>query len=381
MSVEVIFGGRLGNNLFQYALGRIIAQHHQFELNCTPPGKPTLVFMGRELDIGPAADLAELTEYFPNAPLHIDGVRTETPMDMFDIYADTSWSGHRIDLDGLLDDRSPRKIRLLGHFQRYEYYKPYNDAIRHWFYFRPQPCRYRPTPRDVVLNIRRGFDYWVNDMTLSMAYYRQALAELRDVGNVYVCGTGIDDTVRSMLAQFEPIYYDATPIEHFGFLMQFNRIIISNSSFAWWAAYLSDAVEIFAPRSTETVPLGLSGHGDLDLNMNEPRYREIDTTGRARLALTMSTALSGIHGNADGSVVIEHVDGRSSVAGLAMNDLGWLLETIRLKAPVCLGDLRLHFKGDNPGFRTLLEQLFTLGIFSRDPIYLDEAHSPNESTS
>ena len=38
-------------------------------------------------------------------------------------------------------------------------------------------------------------------------------------------------------------------IGDFAFMASFNKIIISYSTYAWWAAYLSDATEIYAPYS------------------------------------------------------------------------------------------------------------------------------------
>lgn len=36
-------------------------------------------------------------------------------------------------------------------------------------------------------------------------------------------------------------------IEDFKFIMSFNKIVVAQSTFSWWAAFLSDAQEIFAP--------------------------------------------------------------------------------------------------------------------------------------
>jgi len=52
-------------------------------------------------------------------------------------------------------------------------------------------------------------------------------------------------------------------------MASFNKIIISYSTYAWWAAYLSDATEIYAPYSK----VGNTHYG----KVNESRYTYIDT--------------------------------------------------------------------------------------------------------
>lgn len=375
MSVEVIMTGRLGNNLFQYAIGRIIAEHHRFELNCEPPKRSVLAFMGRELDIGLSATLDGLQDLFPNAPLHITGRRSEIPFENFDMHTDGLWNSHTIDLDGLLANPTPRKIRLLGNFQRYQYLEPFQDSIRHWFDFRSPPCPYEVRPKDVVLNIRRGFDFWLHDATLSMSYYHHALGQLRDVGAVYICGTGLDDQVRSSLSEYSPVYYDATPAEHFGFIKRFDRIILSNSTFAWWAAFLSNATEILGPRSTGGCRIGLSGVGDVDLNMNEPRYYEIDVTSRAEPALTVSTNVAAVKPGGDNTMLVHFTDRAPTSISSLLGDNEWLEQHVQQREPLYVAELRKRFRGAHGGLPSFLAQLVSSGFISKEPIYIDEGAS------
>jgi len=61
---------------------------------------------------------------------------------------------HRIDLAGILADRSPRRIVLDGWFQRHEYYRPHRAKIREWFTFCPS-IHVPDAKPDVVVNVRR----------------------------------------------------------------------------------------------------------------------------------------------------------------------------------------------------------------------------------
>jgi len=78
--VRVTLRGRLGNNLFQYAIARIIAEQHGFSLACAQmPLSPEQV--GRHLILTGPSTLGELTAYFPNAPLRIDGFAGASPVE------------------------------------------------------------------------------------------------------------------------------------------------------------------------------------------------------------------------------------------------------------------------------------------------------------
>jgi hypothetical protein len=79
MSVEVLFMGRLGNNLFQYALGRILAEHLGFELRCQAFPASTDTRAQRALEAAtPGATLLSHAVEFPNVALHIPALATDS---------------------------------------------------------------------------------------------------------------------------------------------------------------------------------------------------------------------------------------------------------------------------------------------------------------
>ncbi len=89
--VEVEYTGNLGNKLFQYCFGRIIATHLGYKLKVDPiPGFPhtAAVIDGQDYSAYPAQVLTE----------------------------------QGIGLAPVLSDKSKRKIVLRGYFERYEYY-------------------------------------------------------------------------------------------------------------------------------------------------------------------------------------------------------------------------------------------------------------------
>ena len=353
MSVRVLHVGRLGNNLFQYALGRIIAEHHDYALECLntrledfcptggvpkdlgPPG--TMEYLAREYGVGASGTLQDLgTGLFTNA-LAVAGRRVRAPVEDHCIALGGGWGGQTVDLEAVLADTRPRQIRLAGFFQRYEYYAAHRQRIRSWLQCRPVASPFGVRPHDVLVNLRRGADYDALNWTLPLSYYEQILAGLSRLGQVYVVGTGIDDHARKRLRPFHPIYYPGSVAAHFSFFRQFRRIVISNSTFAWWAAFLADAEEIHAPRSANPAVYAFTGFGDVDLHMREPRYREVLTTGNPVVHR---------HFDADAQrLVVARHDGHAvemRVDGVNHKVMSWLLS--REIAPG-LAELQRHWAG------------------------------------
>lgn len=336
MSVKVLHVGRLGNNLFQYVLGRIIAEHHGLALECADPrfedfcpagrlptglGPPGVMdYLAKEYGVGASGTLQDLGAELFATDLSVAGRHFDTPVEDHCIALGTDWGGQTLDLQAILTDSSPRQIRLAGFFQRYEYYAGHRQRIRSWLQCHPIPSPFRIRQHDVLINLRRGSDFHGLNWTLPLSYYEQILAGLRQLGQVYVVGTGIDDHVRNRLRPFHPIYYPGSVAAHFSFFRQFRRIVISNSTFAWWAAFLADAEEIYAPRSTNPAVYGFTGFGDVDLHMREPGYREVLTSGNPVVHRSFDARSRRPTVARHGGHAVE-----MSVAGVNRKVMNWLL--------------------------------------------------------
>jgi hypothetical protein len=279
MSVEIQYSGRLGNQLFQYAFGRIVAEHFGYALDCyqhdfgNVDELTSREFFGRKLDCGVSATLDELGPFFADAPQHLPGRRVESPERRI-IHSEPiveggpRWNGQDIDLSALLADRSDRRLVFCGYFQRFDYYRSHIDKIRRWFAFEPLPDVHGITKNDLFLHIRRGADYAHAGFTLSLGAHLRLLGQI-DYARLFVAGTGIDENVRASLAPFSPIYAGSTAFDDFRFMTRFNKIIQSNSTFSWWASFLSQAEEIYTPLPDRNFP-------GVDLATGESRYRYFD---------------------------------------------------------------------------------------------------------
>jgi hypothetical protein len=257
--------GLVGNNLFQYAFARILSEELCYALEVThSPYKPRKNI----------PQLMALMSTFQDAPLSVPGRVYNRPEDRTAFLDHQGFDGFRVDLASMLANRDPRCIKVKGYFERYEIFRRHKDRIRAWYGVDPISCGYDIGPDDVVMHVRRG-DFITFGRAITLTYYKDILDRL-DFRKLYVCGFGLDPEVKEAFKRYRPIYVQGEPVDDFLFMKGFNRIIQSQSTFAWWAGFLSQAEEIHAPI---TIP----GSGDferayphIDLTVDdEPRYHYV----------------------------------------------------------------------------------------------------------
>ncbi len=212
--VEVQYRDRLGNNMFQYALGRIIAEELGYELQAEPlPG-------------------------FFETTAHLQGVHYEAPEQIL--------GGHRIDLAEVLADRSPRKIILNGWFQRHEYFTPYRNRIQSWLAIDPVhhvPC----SDADLVVNVRRT-DYVGLGWALPFSYYEEAIERtLPKGGGLFIVTDDPSDTFFLRFRKWKPVFFKGTPMQQMSYMSHAPRLVMSASTFSWWPSFLGNAETVVCP--------------------------------------------------------------------------------------------------------------------------------------
>lgn len=255
--VEVIYDGGLGNYLFQYCFGRILAERLGYKLIAPPiPGFPRTL------------DSVDGRDYSAERILTLRGQKPDL---------------------SLLDHAAAAfHIRLTGYFQRYEYYRAHRRQIREWL-ATSDTIDFEARPSDVVLSIRRGRDY-IPRYGLPLSYYENALASL-EYDRVFICtNEPADPFIRFLVKKYgailkagtfqggkKPPSYLADALDNFLFIKKFDKIIISNSSYPWWAAFLSDAHEIVFPRPSSGLWSPNHPHSkNISLEVDEARYEYLD---------------------------------------------------------------------------------------------------------
>lgn len=146
-------------------------------------------------------------------------------------------------------------LYLKGYWQNYRYFHQYRkDLIREFQLKAVSEDAKRLIDRaaqekPIAMHIRRG-DYktFKGGKCLSMDYYKQALAYLREeiktdspiwifTDDVEFCKSQFTDTSISYVSLMARL----TDIEEFWVMTKCKHFVIANSSFSWWAAYLSES--------------------------------------------------------------------------------------------------------------------------------------------
>jgi len=246
--IYIKYNGRFGNNLFQYAMGRILAEQYGHGLG-SYKGENSVSLLN--------CQRALQDKYSWTGPF-------------------ITLSGNRVELTAVPSG----SIYLDGTFQRAEYYIQHRDKIKKWF--EVPEIEFRPKNEDVVLHIRRSdFGYKHNGGMLPLDYYGDIL-DNNEFGQVYITGgcshfgekKDIDDQVKEYFQKYKPLYITSDAIKTFRAIQKFKNVVQSMSTFCWWASFLSDEAErIYTPITNDGY---WQKNGDINLMINNDVYVYVD---------------------------------------------------------------------------------------------------------
>lgn len=246
--VQVEYIGGLGNNMFQYALGRIIADKKHYNL-----------YVSNE---------SQLSSFFKNAVNITDRQHFNEPQLQIGYDTDVgpqNYIEHRVaDFTG--------KIFVKGFFQKLKFFNAYRDQILKW-YETDVKLQKEPETDAIVLHVRLG-DYiglgWQLDPNIFINILKK-----EKYSKYYIV---TDDPNNSA------IYYilqnvsggevvSTSTIMDFEFLRRSNNLVISHSSYSWWASFLGDAKRVIVPYNGDKGLWKINPHeNDIDLIEETSKY-------------------------------------------------------------------------------------------------------------
>lgn len=212
--VSVNYFGRYGNNLFQYVAARLFAERNGYNMITCPPEGFLSIKEPCECGIDPRL-LETYNEVVVNDVSNLPGYYQNT------------------------------NLKFHGYFQDSKQYNPYRAQIKEMFDLKP----IQKNTEDIVVHLRLTDYFWSrNKWVISPLWYIQ-LIKKEKYRNCYIV-VEPHVTNKEYLKYFNnikgvKIVTGNSAAEDFEFIRSFDRIICSNSTFCWWAAFLSDASKIY----------------------------------------------------------------------------------------------------------------------------------------
>lgn len=222
--------GRLGNQMWQIASTIGIAKKNSVEFVFNPPW--------------------EYNKYF-SFQLPVDYIRTHVVVDEF---RDLLPYSHYEELEIIPD----MNYRLAGYFQSYKYFEHCKNYIKEIFTLLPNyeniiKSKFEKELDRIAIHIRRT-DFIGNGCTpvLPNSYYIEALSYFPKE-RFLICSDDIDWCKQQDFLKDLDVYFvdDKQPDIYDLYLLSYCKgIIIANSSFSWWSAYLGEryGYKIIAPK-------------------------------------------------------------------------------------------------------------------------------------
>ena len=235
--------GRMGNRMFQYAFGYILAM-----LKNRP------LYHGDIPNFGIDSRLKE-------GQLH-NFINTK------------SYGNNYVDMNYLLT--TEETIVVDSYLQRAEYYTPYRDILKQTF-----KCDNLQliNQNKLVLHVRET-DYIQLDAFIGYSGYKKIIETAGYTDVIIVTDNSNCETVKRLIAEgctlnsegvVDKFIYtcDNRGINDFKTLLLSENIALSQSSFSWWAAFLGDHREIYFPLTQNgTLWKESPGKDDIDLFFN-----------------------------------------------------------------------------------------------------------------
>lgn len=246
--VYVLFDrwGRMGNRMFQYAFGYLLAEK-----------KNTSFFSGP----------------IPNFNIP-DTLTEKTPQPVNPIFT-RSYGDNNVDMFEL--GNTKRDVIVNSFVQQSKYYHGYEDKLREIFNVKLKPIN----ENKLVLHVRET-DYVGINGFLGYDYYRKLINNSKFNDVVIVTDNSECDTVKKLISDgcklnstgtvtnFNHVNDDRAMLDFYT-LLNSENIALSQSSFSWWAAFLGKHKTIIFPYKKNAGMWRIEpSNNDIDLYINRP---------------------------------------------------------------------------------------------------------------
>ena len=263
--------GGLGNQMFQYALGRNLSLIHD------TPFKVDVSYLEKENQSGRTLRIDNFKTLLNKAAEDEISSYRSTIQKILDRLRPISKRKKILELSPEFDPRVLKRADgyFVGHWNNERYFKSSEDAVRKDFELK-QPLgtlaqqvaeEILSEPESVSVHIRRG-DYVsipkiaAVHRTLPLSYYQEACGKILEKKPNAVFFVSSDDIIwakDNFPKEFRTVFVSSPEIpdyEEMTLISQCKHQIIANSTFSWWGAWLNQNPEkiVIAPKQWFTDP-------------------------------------------------------------------------------------------------------------------------------
>ena len=256
-----------GNQLFIYCFSRILAERYGLQMECFFNKRPASEFE-KPSGFNRRSQKEYAIKNFFNVDNVVEGKTLSGKPKVMAMY-------------NIAEDWVPqRPINTCGYFQIYSHFKPYKDKIK-FEWLRIQDIEL-PNVSDDTLCVHVRLSDYVSKPSpwhLKFSYYKKAIESTKWRDVVLVTDSPNHEIIKGLEKTFGARVVSSKWSEDFKFMMAHKKIVISDSSFSWWAAWLSEANEVIAsgPNLDNEKYGGFwARRGDIDLYCDEPGWRFIE---------------------------------------------------------------------------------------------------------
>jgi len=269
MIIVKLMGG-LGNQMFQYAIGRKLALKYNsiLKLDCSfleeKPNNPWYTLRNYELDVfsfeAEFATSDDIKKVYNQKPLFLDYLTSKIIGKPIPYYRHSIIKEQGFEYDKNIF-RSHKNIMLDGYWQSEKYFKDIAQIICQDFIIKDIPDEYNKNILQIIqstnsisIHFRRG-DYVNHETTnkfhgiCSIRYYKTAVEYIKQYveSPVFFVFSDDIDWVKSNFEIDYPIYFidknQTKSYEDLRLMSACKHNIIANSSFSWWAAWLNNYIK------------------------------------------------------------------------------------------------------------------------------------------
>jgi len=203
------------NHLGQYAVGRIISKKTGYFLNSRKPGQFQDLIASEENNV----------IVKDGNPLIVDKTI--------------------VDYDRICNHDG--QIYLHGFFQDYENFRPYKDYIKKFYHFPKVKELYNDEL--IAVHVRLG-EYYRDNINLPMYYYSEVIRESNKIPVIYTDSPN-SDYIKELSGIFRCQVKSNSEWQDFVEISSYKTIAMSQSSYSWWSAWLSDATTVYYPHTSK----------------------------------------------------------------------------------------------------------------------------------